>query len=126
MEEAKDDLETLSGIVEEKITKPDITGISGQVLGLDDNLNPKWINQSVNDDTAVRESTETGIDLDVSDAQGNIIIRLSGGHIQTKEFDSSEIAGNNDTAVKDSTMIGVDLDISDNAGDRDLAAELSL
>lgn len=39
----------------------------------------------------VEDSTKTGVDLDVSDEDGNVILRLKDGHIQTKNFDSKYI-----------------------------------
>ena len=63
----------------------------------------------------VKDSTETGIDLDVSDENGNVIVRFKDGHIQTKNFDSSKNAGNG-SEVKDSTETGADLDFSDPSG----------
>lgn len=34
------------------------------------------------------QTTESGVDLDVTDPNGNVILRLADGHIQTKNFDS--------------------------------------
>lgn len=48
------------------------------------------------------DSNATNVDLDVTDRSGNVILRLQGGHIKTKEFDSQEIVGDVsdlDTAV---------------------------
>lgn len=39
--------------------------------------------------TVSNSSTES--DLDIADEQGNVILRLQGGHIRTKNFDSSKI-----------------------------------
>lgn len=39
----------------------------------------------------VKDSESSGIDLDVADSQGNVILRLQDGHIKTKNFDSSDI-----------------------------------
>ena len=92
------------------------------------------------------DSTKTGVDLDITDASGNVILRLKDGHIFTKEFDSTEIpdpediiddtAGDGDTNkvwsadklvseladthqdafVRTTSKDGVDLDIVDGAG----------
>ena len=59
----------------------------------------------------VKDSTKTGVDLDVSDEDGNVILRLANGHIKTKNFDSENANG-----VKDSTATGIDLDIADDDG----------
>lgn len=40
----------------------------------------------------IKDSTATGVDLDVSDQSGNVLLRLQNGHIKTKEFDSSDVA----------------------------------
>lgn len=61
----------------------------------------------------VKDSTKTGVDLDVSDENGNVIVRFAGGHIKTKNFDSSNAGAD---MVKDSTKSGVDLDVSDPSG----------
>lgn len=44
-------------------------------------------------DTQIKNSTASGIDLDVSDPSGNVLMRLQDGHIKTKHFDSAN-AGN--------------------------------
>lgn len=61
----------------------------------------------------VKNSTKTGVDLDISDSQGNVILRVADGHIKTKKFDS-ETAGAE--IIKNSTKTGVDLDVSDPQG----------
>lgn len=48
------------------------------------------------------DSTATGIDLDVSDEDGNVILRLKDGHIQTKEFDSTDFRKEKVVTVKKS------------------------
>lgn len=37
------------------------------------------------------DSTKTGVDLDVSDEDGNVLLRMKDGHVQTKYFDSKLI-----------------------------------
>lgn len=37
-----------------------------------------------------KNSTATGVDLDVSDENGNVIVRFADGHIKTKKFDSDK------------------------------------
>ena len=63
----------------------------------------------INSRAEIKDSTKTGVDLDVTDSQGNVIVRFANGHVKTKNFDSENIA-------KDSTKTGVDLDISDESG----------
>lgn len=55
----------------------------------------------------IKNSTEQNADLDVSDESGNVLLRLSGGHVKTKNFDSSALAqtlsGKQDVLTFDST-----------------------
>ena len=41
--------------------------------------------------TVTISNSSTESDLDIADEQGNVILRLQGGHIRTKNFDSSKI-----------------------------------
>ena len=67
----------------------------------------------------MKESTESIVDLDITDSNGNVIVRFEDGHIKTKEFDSSNIepapveSGNVEARVADTN---VDLDITDSNG----------
>ena len=38
-----------------------------------------------------KTTTKSGVDLDLTDVDGNVLLRLADGHITTKNFDSSEI-----------------------------------
>ena len=49
---------------------------------------------------AVKDSTETVPDLDISDNFGNVLARFTGGHIKTKEFDSSELQNMLDDTIE--------------------------
>ena len=51
----------------------------------------KEIKYNVSKAPFIKNSTETGVDLDVTDVSGNVLIRLKNGHIQTKNFDSASI-----------------------------------
>lgn len=62
----------------------------------------------------VKDSTKTGVDLDISDADGNVILRLKDGNIETKNFNSQNSSGG--TNVQTSTKTGVDLDVADSNG----------
>lgn len=79
------------------------------------------------------DSQTTGVDLDVADGDGNVILRLKDGDIITKNFDSSDYAGipddvdelledmddvkkKNPPEQTDSTEEEVDLDICDGNG----------
>lgn len=61
-------------------------------------------------------SDATGVDLDISDDDGNVILRLADGHIKTKKFDSSNIAVGEVPLIDGSDATGVDLDITDKYG----------
>ena len=60
--------------------------------------------------SAIKESDKSGVDFDLSDEDGNVILRLEDGHIKTKEFDSSDTIK---TGLTDSDS---DLDMSDAQG----------
>lgn len=42
----------------------------------------------------IKDSTKSGVDLDMSDSQGHVIARFADGHIQTKKFDSRNVIPN--------------------------------
>lgn len=100
----------------------DLTDVKGSLSELETN---------VGNAPNVRDSNATGVDLDISDASGNVIVRLSDGHIQTKNFDSEDIEDRvtaleeesptpvtptNTPELKASNVTGVDLDVSDESG----------
>ena len=76
------------------------------------------------------DSDATGVDLDVTDPDGNVIVRFADGYVQTKNFDSEDIS-DRVTALEeetpefpgyppdimDSDASNVDLDITDSFGD---------
>lgn len=65
---------------------------------------------------SIKDSDATGVDLDLTDSDGNVIARFANGHIQTKEFDSANIptsGGNVDAKISNSTA---DLVLSDAQG----------
>ena len=49
------------------------------------------LSEAIENKSGITDSTESGIDLDVSDESGNVIARFKDGHIRTKNFDSSEL-----------------------------------
>ena len=100
---------------------PDPTSIIDDTAG-DGDTNKTWsadkiadefssVSTQINSRPEVKESTKTGVDLDVADENGNVIVRLKDGHILTKNFDSGTAS-----EVKNSTKTGVDFDISDSNG----------
>ena len=67
-----------------------------------------------------RDTTATEPDLDISDASGNVIARLVGGGIKTKNFDSETVNdaldGKQDQIIVESEETVPDLDIADEYG----------
>ena len=60
------------------------------------------LKEAIENQPEQKDSTATGIDLDVSDEDGNVILRLKDGHIQTKEFDSTDFRKEKVVTVKKS------------------------
>lgn len=66
-------------------------------------------------------------DLDIADPQGNVLVRFTNGHIQTKYFDSNDSMTQEDKSEIESELLAVpavnisnadaDMDISDESGD---------
>lgn len=56
-------------------------------------------------------TTETAVDLDVTDPDGNVLVRMKDGQIETKNFDSSLVSD-----TRPSTAENTDLDITDADG----------
>ena len=56
----------------------------------------------------IKSSNKTGVDLDLSDPDGNVILRLKDGHVQTKEFNSAAMPVNSN-----GSGATADLDFSD-------------
>ena len=46
---------------------------------------------ALNETPSVQNSDAENVDLDIADQSGNVVMRITGGHIQTKNFDSSVI-----------------------------------
>lgn len=59
----------------------------------------------------IKDSDATGVDLDITDPSGNVIVRLKNGHVQTKNFDSSHMT---ETLFDDAE--NTDLDMTDEEG----------
>ena len=59
----------------------------------------------------IKNSTKTGVDLDISDENGNVLLRMKDGDIETENFKSADAP-----AMKNSTKTGVDLDFADPNG----------
>lgn len=55
------------------------------------------LKSDLNKSASVMDSNATNVDVDITDASGNVILRLSDGHVKTKNFDSSNIAEKLDT-----------------------------
>lgn len=104
------EVSTLKSAIQQKITEPETEGTSGQVLTTDGNGGRSWSSVSGGSaDTEVKDSTATGNDLDVADANGNVLARFNDGNIRTKKFNSdngvysSEIAYTNTSGTESIT-----------------------
>lgn len=76
------------------------------------------------------DSDATGVDLDITDSSGNVIVRMADGHIQTKNFDSEDIEDRvtaleesptpvvptNAPEIRDTDAFSADLDLVDALG----------
>ena len=91
--------------VRDKAADGKATGDALDALKEDLNALPKLLNSDADD-----------VDLDLTDADGNVILRLADGHIKTKEFDSSNLPDDSPVAVRKSDAQDADLDITDLAG----------
>ena len=75
------------------------------------------LKSGLSESPSVKDSDAENVDLDVSDANGNVIVRFEGGHIKTKNFDSSQINADSDTEVMSQITDGdADLYIADAQG----------
>lgn len=70
------------------------------------------LKSAIQDKPSVKNSTETNVDLDVTDKNGNVIARFQNGHIKTLGFDSE----NMDTEISSTDANNVDLDFTDGEG----------
>lgn len=59
-------------------------------------------------------TTGSEVDLDLTDTSGNVLVRMKGGHIQTKNFDSADVLKM--PRVLETTETDPDLDITDENG----------
>ena len=48
------------------------------------------LKEAIEKQPETKATTKTGVDLDVADEDGNVLVRLKDGHIQTANFDSSD------------------------------------
>ena len=71
------------------------------------------LNGAINAKAETKNTDEESADLDVTDTEGNVIVRLKDGHIQTKEFNSEEIG---DGVARSTNAIGCDIDFADTEG----------
>ncbi|MBR4442517.1 MAG: hypothetical protein IKS52_04525, partial [Clostridia bacterium] len=69
-------------------------GIGGEVSEL---------KSAISDCAVSKESDAENVDLDVTDSNGNVIMRLAGGHIKTKNFDSVDMRRDVDVKASDSS-----------------------
>ena len=74
---------------------PEIGVIKGLIDG-----STKGLKSAIQNLPSEDDSITTGVDLDVTDPDGNVILRLKDGHIQTKEFDSTDFRREKVVTVK--------------------------
>lgn len=97
----------------DKVTSTKLNKIEQGIQGNDSEISE--LKSGFNDLPSIKDSDAEDVDLDVSDANGNVIVRFADGHIKTKNFDSSEISA--DTEVMSQITDGnADLYISDAQG----------
>ncbi len=86
-----DNISSVKRAIQQKITEPQTEGTSGQVLTTNGNGGRSWTTvQGGSSDIEIKNSTTTGIDLDVSDNNGNVIARFQDGGIETAKFHGFE------------------------------------
>ena len=90
-----DAINEVNGAVADKIDMP-TGGTAGQVLGLDSNLDPVWINQSGGggggsglEPETKSTNSDSGV-FDITDNSGNVLARFQNGYIKTQKFDSTD------------------------------------
>lgn len=89
VEEAEAEIERVAGTI-----PADYSALSDQVSHQSDEIGDlksafDSIETATNDIPKTRDSDATGIDLDISDTNGNVLVRFSNGHIKTKNFNSA-------------------------------------
>lgn len=67
------------------------TTMTQAVENLDERVEDLEEQDPVEANVDVASTTKTGVDLDVTDRTGNVLVRFASGHIQTKEFDSENV-----------------------------------
>lgn len=69
--------------------------------------------EAVAEKAVTEEGTSADADLDFTDAAGRVVLRLAGGHIQTKNFDSANL---DESVSALDVSAAADLDITDETG----------
>lgn len=72
------------------------------------------INPTLAKAPSVVSSDAVDVDIDITDDDGNVILRLADGHIQTKGFDSRDVSA--DTTASPTDAVDTDIDFADSAG----------
>lgn len=79
--------------------------------GTADEISVSALKTEINSRPETKNTTESDSDVDVTDENGNVIVRFAHGDVQTKNFNSSKIAG-----IKLTTDISADFDLVDVMG----------
>lgn len=82
---------------------------TGKIIALANGL-LSTVKSEIDQAPAIKDTTESGVDMDITDTSGNVVVRFKDGHIQTKKFNSADhgsicyVASNgSDSAVGDSS-----------------------
>ena len=104
--EAHPEISVADGSITEEKLAEDVAGILDD---LQDDVSD--VKTAIQGKPETKINSEPDVDLDITDESGNVIARLSNGHIATKNFDSSKAPDG-----KASSASNVDLDITDEEG----------
>lgn len=85
-------------------------GVKAALDEIDEDLSS--LNEDITNLPDIYDTDETDVDLDITDEDGNVILRLKDGNVQTKKFNSASP----ESSVKDSSATTSDLDIADKQG----------
>lgn len=75
----------------DKVTSTRLNKIEQGIQGNDTEISD--LKEDLSKTPNIQDSTKTGVDLDICDSNGNVLVRLQDGHIVSKNFDSRNSAG---------------------------------
>ena len=82
-------------------------GDTGKVLSADKVVEiTDALSEAIENQPETKTTTESGVDLDIADTNGKVLLRLQNGHIKTKNFDTSGfIKSTGDTTDRSSEIL---------------------